>query len=261
MKLLNAKNALLVIVTISLFACKKDGGGNSNSSLAGNVKTKIETYQFGNGPLNSDTFDFSYDSQIRLTTMVARSGKLKFNYTYLSNNITKFDMYETGNVLSIHEDYFNNSNGTIDSTFQYNNTKDSSTEKYTYNSSNQLIKLQRYDYSINGGSIPARKDEYTYDAIGNMISDKEYFQSTLNNIETYSYTNYSNSFLIGTTWIQPFSTKLPLQKIKSFPTSTDIYTSDFSYIFDSNNRVATETQKVSRNGTLQATAINYYTYY
>ena len=94
----------------------------------------------------------------------------RFEYGYTTGGIT-LDLFES-NTLSIHEMFFMNSNSQVDSTFQYNNTQDSMSERYIYNSSKQLIKLIEYDYS-KAGSTVGNITNYTYDGRGNVITEAD----------------------------------------------------------------------------------------
>ena len=101
------------------------------------------------------------------------------------------DIY-TSNALSIHEVFSLNSNSFVDSTFQYNDTNDSTTEEYIYNSSNQLITLKEYDYSLLTGSVLSNTTNYKYDSKGNQISATDDYSVTL-----YDYTSTANTLVIG----------------------------------------------------------------
>ena len=76
----------------------------------------------------------------------------------------------------------------LDSTFQYNNTNDTTTEKYTYNG-NLLTRQATYNYTSLGSSISGA-DDYTYDTNGNMIKDVNSDGLGNNNtIATFTYTD------------------------------------------------------------------------
>ena len=51
-------------------------------------------------------------------------------YKYNVDGSFSLDLYDDGTNLSIHENFFLNSSKLVDSTFQYDDTQDTTTEKY-----------------------------------------------------------------------------------------------------------------------------------
>lgn len=125
----------------------------------------------------------------------------------------------------------------IDRVFQYNDTKDTATEKYLYNGSNQLVTHKEYDYSKATGAVLYNTTNYTYDAAGNVIKEAGMYD-----VNTYTYTTILNNFSMGFT---------PLPPAKYFlKTTTNVnggvtVTINHSYTFDSSNRLTSEKQVTS----------------
>jgi hypothetical protein len=154
----------------------------------------------------------------------------KFIYQYSGNSIT-MDLYNS-NVLSIHETFFLNSFSFVDSTLQYNDTKDTMTEKYFYNSNKQLIKLKQYDFTTSTGAVLFETTDYTYDGTGNLIS-----LSTGSELTTYEYSTLLNTLSIGP-GILPQAKYLVSKTTYTSGGSTTVLT--HTYTFDSSNRLTTE---------------------
>ncbi|MDN3655208.1 hypothetical protein QWZ08_06220 [Ferruginibacter paludis] len=84
-------------------------------------------------------YNLGYDDSDRIISVTsATSAGDKFLFSYTSAGKYSVDIYN-GNVLSIHSDAYTNIAGFIDSTFQYNNSRNFSSERYVYNAANQLV--------------------------------------------------------------------------------------------------------------------------
>src|SRR4051794_1495825 len=139
------------LLSATLFAfflfisCKKS---NDNPSTGSAFLPKTYTEDIRSTGFNSlTTYNLTYDGNNRITSMtsIPEPAINKFIYTYSSNNSLTMDLYNS-NVLSIHEILWLNSSGALDSTFQYNDSHDTSTEKYIYNSSKQILQIKNYNY-------------------------------------------------------------------------------------------------------------------
>src|SRR5205809_4019640 len=122
----------LIAAIIGIFlstSCKK----NNETPSAGTASLpKTYTEDIRTAGFNSlTTYNLTYDGNNRITSMtsIPEPAINKFIYTYSSNNSLTMDLYNS-NVLSIHEILWLNSSGALDSTFQYNDSHDTSTEKY-----------------------------------------------------------------------------------------------------------------------------------
>jgi len=151
------KSALaLFIAIILLSSCQKEisgelitskaSGSSTTSTNSAKVKTYTEDVTTSAGH-SAITFNLTYDSNDRQLSMISTiSPGDKFVYQYSSNNTYTMDLFNS-NQVSIHELVFLNHAGLIDSTFKYNDTNDTSTEKYLYNSANQLVTYREFDYT------------------------------------------------------------------------------------------------------------------
>jgi YD repeat-containing protein len=241
---------LSVIITICfLYSCKKDNNNpNSNSSSLPKTYTEdIRSSVIGN---SVTTYNLNYDANNRLTSMSSMPAPpvLNFIYKYADKSLT-LDMYEQ-NELSIHEIFWLNAASLIDSTFQYNNTDDSSSEKYFYNGNMQLIQQKNYDF-YTSGSILNKTTNYTYDNSGNVITATD----DQGNATTYIYyTDLPNTFSMGQTYL-PNTANL----VKSTTLTSGSYTETAThfYSFDSSKRLIKDSATTSVSDFI---AIKSYTY-
>ena len=244
----NAKLLLAVFACILTFsACKKNDSGSSNSANLPKTYTEdITSSSYGN---SVTTYNLSYDGNNRLTSLVqANAPGNKFVYKYNTNNTYTLDLYYS-NVLSIHEIFFINGNSLVDSTYQYDDTQDGTTEKYLYNSAGQLTRLSEYDYTKTGGSVLNNVHTYEYDANGNQTKDMDYFDT-----QTFTYyTDLENSLSIGQTY---FPKGKYLIKTLTLDSGGSIVTVNYTYTFDSQHRLVTD-KEVSSDGDI---VIKTYTY-
>lgn len=191
----------------------------------------------------------TYDNNNRLLSIVstpAPSG-LKFVYQYSTSSFT-LDLYNS-NTLSIHEIAWLNAIPFVDSTFQYNNTNDTTTEKYIYNASKQLVKKNEYSYSKATGGTLDNTTNYTYDNNGNVITETDDSGTT-----TYDY--YSNL-------LTPFSLNMSYSPVtKNLPKTLTLksggitVSATHTYTFDSNNRLTTD-KAVGSNGDIITKSYTY----
>jgi hypothetical protein len=227
------KGLFVFFIAAVFTSCQKEPTpATSGIPPSAKVKTYTEdvTSPGGNSVI---TFNVTYDSNDRLISMVsAASAGDRFEFQY-SNNGLIFELYNS-NVLSIHEVLFLNSSSLLDSTFQYNDTNDSTTEKYFYNNAMQLTTRKEYEYSLVTGSVLFNTDNYFYDADGNVIKATDD-----NSITTYDYYPDLPDNLV----LVP--SHLPRNKNLVKTTTSDsggyVTTLSHSYTFDSNNRLLTET--------------------
>jgi len=246
--------AAVAIVMVALSSCQKDPDIDLPPQTAGlKLKTYTEDYRSTSGDLFA-TFRFTYDGSDRITSMVdtANAGN-KFVFAYPSSSKFTMDIFGN-NQFIIHADYFLNGQSLIDSSFQYNNTDDSITEKYLYNAAKQVTKLYEYDYSKITGSDLWNTTTYTYDAAGDLIKSED----TDDYVYTYEY--YTDKLVLmpqTTPFVSGANQKAHLPK-KLTLTESGIVTASATYIytFDTKDRLSTVTQDVS-NGDV---VIKTYTY-
>lgn len=249
------KIALLTATTclILLCSCKKE----SNSSL--NNSNRVKSYsEMVSTPYGKDsmTVNLSYDASGRIISAVSASSPGdKFLFTYPSTSKYVMDQFNA-NVLSIHEDFFFNAQSLLDSTFQYNDTQDSTTEKYAYNSNQQLVKLLEYNYSKLTGAVLSNTTTYSYDANGNLVTTAD------SDGQVYTYEYYPDQVAVMpviTGNLNPNTTKKSnLVKKVSLTSYGNVEGSAvFTYTFDSQNRIISE-KAVDTNGSVVVKTFTYF---
>lgn len=250
------KNILALLAAISfivlLSSCQKDAGGGP-TTVTDKVKTYTEDIKSGSIGNFVTTYNLNYDGSDRISSMISTSNPGdKFLFTYNSASSYSMDIYNS-NLLVIHEDFFLNSNSYPDSTFQYNDTGDTSTEKTVYNVKNQAIKLYEYDYSTITGSDLWNITTYTYDADGNLVKSED----TDTNIDTYEY--YPDMVYVLPV-ITPYAQPKKLNLVKKRTLTSNgflVGSATFTYTFDSKNRISTEKAVISDGSVILKT----YTYF
>ncbi|MGI8636563.1 MAG: hypothetical protein ACR2KZ_14295 [Segetibacter sp.] len=138
----------------------------------------------------------------------------------------------------------------VDSTVQHDlSGQDTTTEKYLYNSSKQLVTLKEYTYTKRSGSTLINTTGYVTNNAGNVVQENhssatikyEFYPDLLNNVSIGTAYFYQNKNLVKTA-------------TTVFPNGSNEVTTH-TYTFDSNNRITSEKQ-VSTVGTI----IQSYTY-
>ncbi|HMK05377.1 MAG TPA: hypothetical protein VK489_14345 [Ferruginibacter sp.] len=254
----NFKRTLTILITISLLSsCKKNDSDAVTPQTASRVKTYIEEVTNFSNTVR-DTFNVSYDGNGRVVSLISTFSGAQFLYTYLSNSSYTFQI-KNGTHLVIHANFYNNNDLLVDTCFQYNDTKDSTTLKFIYNANRQITEQKAYDYSLPGGAVLFRKNVYTYNNEGNVLTDAEMDPAgNINYTKTYTYTNFTGSaFFLSTIYSPVLYKKLPATISTYYPGTNTTVPINFSYVFDNNNRLIKETQVNSVGNT----AIKQYIYY
>jgi len=223
-----------VIAVCLLNSCKKNSGTDS-SGTPDKLKMYIENATTG-GLNQVDSFAVSYDGNNRITSLA--SPALTFNYAYSNNSFT-LDLYNF-TQLSIHEIAYINSSSFVDSTFQFDNTSDTTTEGYTY-AGGLLTRMMTYNYSSAGSTIYS-EDDYTFDNNGNGIKDvNSDGYGNINTIYTFTYTTYALKTRINPTYFPAASKYLPATQKLTDGFGNSLGTITYSYVFDSSGRLSKET--------------------
>lgn len=246
----NSNPCLILASILFLASCTKDNStSNSNSSSLPKTYTEdVRSSIIGN---SLTTYDLSYDGNGRLTALTAIPSPptINFVYTYPAANTVNMDLYE-GGVLNIHEIMWLNSSSWLDTTYQYDNAGDTTTEKYIYNGNKQVVQENIYNYSSSGTSL-YNATYYTFDNLGNVVSSVD------NQGVSISYTYYTNlpyTLKIGQTFLPP-----PINFIKTqvYNSGGTIETANHYYTFDGNNRLIEDS---SYTAEVDLIAIKSYTY-
>jgi hypothetical protein len=197
------------------------------------------------------TYNLTYDASGRLLNIVSIPAPpiLNFVYKYPNASTVTLDLYNSG-TWGVHEIFMLNSFGLVDSTFQYNNTNDTSTEKYIYNASKQPIQLNEYTYK-SGSVVPYSTTNYTYDNNGNAITEiDDLGDTTINDF----YPNLLNNINLGKLFI--FQDK-NLVKTTTYSSGGTTYSGTHYYTFDSSNRLIEDSAYVTDQNVI---LIKTYTY-
>ena len=242
------KALLLVAGALIFYSCKKDNQQtNSGGSLPKTLREDVES----NGSIQIATYNLSYDANGRLTTVasIPEPAVTKFVYQYPSASLYTLDLYNS-NVLSIHENLWLNASSFLDSTYQYDDANDTTTEKYIYNPTGQLIQLKSYIYSYTG-AVPDVTTDYVYDVNGNMVKST----NDQGEIITYTYVpDLVNNFSMGKAFLPQSKNFI---KTSTFENGGSPELTTHFYTFDGSNRLVKDS---SSTPDLNLTAVKSYSY-
>lgn len=233
------------VLIICIFSCKKSNDANTSSGSL----PKTYTEDLRSSVLNTVvTYNLTYDSKDRLTSMTAipEPAVVKFVYQYPDDHTILMDLYNT-NQLSIHEKFWLNSFSLVDSTFQYDDTQDTTTEKYFYDPNHLVTTTNEYDYS-GGVSTLSDQTTYTYDNNGNTLTQSS-------NAGTNSFTYYTDlpyNLSVGLNFVAG-----PKYFIKTTSNNASGAVATHYYKFDGSNRVIQDSAYVS---VADAIVVKTYTY-
>lgn len=237
----------LLLAILSFSSCQKEirTPTDTLNTLPKTYTEDVTSSVLGN---STTTFNLTYDDNNRILSVIdSKTPGNKQLYQYNTDTYT-MDLY-VNNQLSIHEIFYINAQSLVDSTLQYNDTNDSTTEKYIYNAAKQLIQLNEYDYKKATGGVLNNTHLYTYDNTGNPVKD-----SDTSSVTAYTYyPDLLNNLSIGQVYF--FQTK-NLIKTTTLTTGGTTATLDHTYTFDSKNRQISE-KMVASNGDM---VIRTYTY-
>jgi YD repeat-containing protein len=211
-------------------SCSKETSNTNDTESSTLPKTYTEDVTTASLGHVVETFNLSYDGDKRLVSMISTSNPgNKFVYQYNGSSAYTMDLY-LSNQLNIHEKLWINSLPLIDSTFQYNDTNDTTTEKYIYNSAKQLIQMNEYDYSTASGSVLTNTTYYTYDNNGNLITEGD-----ANGIWQYEY--YLDKPYTLNLSLAYFPQPKYFTKTETYDDGSGPVTVIHTYTFDSSNRL------------------------
>jgi hypothetical protein len=244
--------AISILCVCALFSCKKNSSNNSTNNPN---KLKLYIEDLSQTPANEiDTFTVTYDADNRITALTG--SKVRTVYTYSSNSSFTLDLYDM-NVLSIHEILFLNNQSYIDSTFQYNNTNDTTTEKYTYTGS-LLTDLTTYDYTTSGGAQFDTEDEYQYDNNGNVTKDTQTDQYGNVTVTTAVYGSQLLNFSINPSYYPLHSKNIPINETVTDGFGNTEAGISYAYAFDGNGRITKQSAFDSISGYTLSKIFVYY---
>ena len=233
------------VLVIGFFSCKKSNDSPASSSAL----PKTYTEDVRSSVLTTVvTYNLTYDNKNRLISMAAipEPSIVKFVYQYPDDHTITMDLYNS-NQLSIHEKFWLNSFSLVDSTFQYDDTQDTTTEKYFYDPNHLVTTTNEYDYN---GAISTLSDQttYTYDNNGNALTQSS---NSGTNSFTY-YTDLPYNLSMGLTFVAG-----PKYFIKTTSNNASGAVATHFYKFDSSDRLIQDSAYVS---VADAILIKTYTY-
>jgi hypothetical protein len=239
----------IALIAVLAFSCTKEESVNNRPGSKHKLKSySISVIEPGGVPY-TESFDLFYDDQDRIVqakaTNLPNSG---FEYTYFPDH---YIMEITGNgQVLVHGTFYLNNNMMVDSLFQYNNEQDTTVTKYVYNNNKQLIQQRFYDYSTFFGASLTSTLNYQYDANGLLTTETD------GNLEiTYVYDKVIHNTVTTGAPYMPMPKQLPTQAI--YKMGLDTETIDYTYNFDSQNRLISEVAVASGGGMSTTT----YTYF
>lgn len=237
---------------IILVSCQKEISGElpgtDPTTNAYKIKTYSETVTSATAGNSSTTFDVSYNANDKITSLVTEgSVGDKFVFNYPSATKMTIDIYNSG-VVSIHEDVFINNLAFVDSTFQYNDTNDSMTEKYIY-TAGKLTRYKEFNYSQQYGPQLYNSTDYTYDGTGNLVKTVD----TNGEIFQYEYSTELNTIVLDNYTLK---NKYLIKKTTYFDGS-ETTTVNHSYTFDNMHRIISEKDEISTGDVV----VKSYTYF
>jgi hypothetical protein len=217
-------------------ACKKDDGSSSSPSQS-LLKSYTET-QFAGTPISvSTTYNLAYDENNRLLGLTdSKDPGNKFVFSYVQGGFD-FDIYGAGTPV-IHRKVFMNG-ALTDSSFQYNNEGDTTSEKYVYWAGNLLKYLMTYKVTSSGSQLD-NVTEYTYGANDELIREQDYYSTTLYDY----YTTEINNFDLYPVYVNR-SKQLP-GKV-TYRDGVEVISWKHKYNFDAQHRLITDSIDVSNS--------------
>lgn len=246
--------SLALSVILFLAACKKNDVNDNGTSQR--IKTYIEDAS-ATPYRKIDTFNLSYDGQGRIISMTAQSSGGSFTYQYNPGSIV-MDI-KNGSYLIIRQYTYLNSSQLVDSSFQFNDTDDSTAEKYLYDATGKIT-LRREHYGA--GMQLSRTTYYNYDAAGNLVReiDTDAAGDTVSQ-KRYDHNAAANTSYLASSlqpYMPPLHQNLVIRETNLSPDGTIEYSfTDHAYSFDDQNRVVTETVTDSYGNVV----VKKYTYY
>ncbi|MBL7697778.1 MAG: hypothetical protein JNK79_06450 [Chitinophagaceae bacterium] len=243
---------LITLSALSFSACQKDDiPFEEQNKPVHRVKTYTETIHSSFLGDISETYNLSYDDNNRIASMISADDPgNKFVFTYPNSTLFQLDIY-TDNAVVIHEDGFLNESKMLDSTFQYNDEGDTTTEKHFYNADKLVVKTNEYNYTTAGGSVLMDQTNYTYDSNKRLIEE-----SNSLGVTKYEYDgNVANTIDLYPVFFMQVK-QLPSKTIYSSG-GDETVTAIHTYTFDSMNRITSDKSVLSTGDEI----IKSYTYY
>lgn len=235
--------------TILFHSCSKEKSPENNNN---NSKVKSYTEAIASSNFNfSMTYHLSYDGKNRITAITPEgSSDSKISFTYQSNERYSMELYNSGN-LEIKQDYFLR-NSLLDSTIQYNNSKDTMSEKYYYDANKRLV--SKIEFEHDSGPFATNSIQFTYDEAGNMVKSTD----SDRNIETFEYyPDLVYAMPVTAPFFENIQKSRLIKSSNLTRNGTVLKSSVSTYTFDSKDRISTITETLS-DGTVLTKSFTYF---
>lgn len=240
-------------------ACKKSDTQNSSNNLTGKIKTITYTTDFT--PTNTSSVYYYYNTDGTLNNTKISDGisfikKDSFSYNYFSNK-TIINTYDALGYQTYKKEIFFDALNRVDSfatLYIPSNTVGST--KVIYNANSEPIKTISYNNFVNGTIPTTPTNIYVYEYNnGNMVKREQIPTTPNTTFQSYFiYEYYSDvSNLTPDIFGDPLNLIYNLNLVKSeisvtYTPGNSVLDNSWSYTFDSNNRVLTETLNSISNG-------------
>lgn len=245
------------VLLIVFSSCQKVAGdywaSNNPSPTPTPVANRIVAYVEETniiGMMANDSFLLTYDNMNRLTRMRSAISGLGTVYNYNHSNGFSFEI-TTSATGYIRDRILVNSNGLVDTSWQYDDNADTTTFKWVYNANKQLIEERNYGYKALTGASLNERLVYNYNAQGNLNEIIEYDKTGIVlSRETYTYTMFNGNYFnpLISNFYPVMSTKLPATRTILTTGVVIPINLVYTYVFDSQNRLIKSTGTVAGFG-------------
>ncbi|AEW00003.1 hypothetical protein A4D02_25055 [Niastella koreensis] len=219
----------LLLLLAAVSSCGKDSANNNASHK---LKTYTEDITAVGGHV-VETYNVNYDEKDRITSIesTTKPGH-RLVYQYSAENSFTFDKIEDNNVIS-HNLYFINSLSLIDSTYGYNNMRDTESVKFVYDVDKKLIKQKQYLISYLLPPVLYNTITFQYDIKGVLTKESDSYYET-----SYGYDKALQNTVQLEPFYFPFKEELPSHTFTTrFGTTVQ---TEHTYTFDDKNRLINE---------------------
>lgn len=234
----------VAIIAVLAFSCSKEDSIHNDPASSYKIKTYSEALYIPGLLDSTESFALIYDNHDRIIHLQSTTSPgTRIQYTYSGDQYV-MEFIIDGH-LSIHNTCYLNHLSLVDSSIQYE-YNDTTITRYIYNDNKQLVQQHLYDYTKFMGAKLFKTITYTYDVNGLLAGETD---GTV--VTTYKYDRVINNTVNAGMPYMPLPKQLPTQAIHV--NGLDTETTDYTYNFDSKNRliddVAVESNGVTRTRT------------
>ncbi len=241
----------VLFLSVVIYSCKKN---NTDTAVPGVTIPKVKSYSIG-----GDNVIYTYDAQKRIISRVNATSNWKYEYSYGTNTVS--ENYYVGTTLSTTKLYDLNADGLV--------TKESYTLPaasvpyktiYSYNANKQVATIVKSN-TLNTNTT-TETNFYTASTLDSTQTTFSYNNDLYRFWYTY-YTDKTNSIGYKNQgylfWAE--TAAMPLKKQTSIFRTNGIFNTqvdDYTYLFDTENRITKRTITTAGGG---GTSVNDITYY